>query len=122
MIASSLGVRAAIDDVDRCEKWCSAPNPPHSREVLGVERTGVYGHAGTCAWAIDDGVVGHSTTAGHRWAWQTRAWSHGEREPAAVLYQSVIVTASDPGVSLGGTHVDEDDVLAADFGQWDLAR
>ena len=41
---------------------------------------------------------------------------------AAVLYQSVIVTASDPGVSLGGTHVDEDEVLAADFGQWGLAR
>ena len=35
---------------------------------------------------------------------------------------SVIVTASDPGVSLGGTHVDEDEVLAADFGQWGLAR
>jgi hypothetical protein len=39
-----------------------------------------------------------------------------------VLYQSVIVTASDPGISLGDTHVDEDDILAADFGQWDLAR
>ncbi len=90
--------------------------------VLGVERTGVYGHAGVCAWAIADGVIGHSTTPGFRWAWQTRAWSHGEREPAAVLYQSVIVTASDPGVSLGGTHVDEDDVLAGDFGQWDLGR
>ena len=90
--------------------------------VLGVERTGVYGHAGVCGWAIADGVIGHSTTPGYRWAWQTRAWSHGERVPAAVLYQSVIVTASDPGISLGGTHVDEDQVLAADFGQWDLAR
>ncbi len=90
--------------------------------VLGVERTGMYGHAGACAWAIADGVIGHSTTPGHRWAWQTRAWSDGEREPAAVLYQSVIVTASDPGISLGGTHVDENEVLAADFGQWDLAR
>ena len=90
--------------------------------VLGVERTGVYGHAGACAWAIADGVIGHSTTSGYRWAWQTRAWSDGEREPAAVLYQSVIVTASDPGISLGGTHVDEDDILAADFGQWDLPR
>lgn len=90
--------------------------------VLGVDRTGVYGHAGVCGWAIDDGVIGHSTTPGYRWAWQTRAWSHGVREPAAVLYQSVIVTASDPGVSLAGTHVDEDEVLAADFGQWDLTR
>lgn len=90
--------------------------------VLGVGRTGVYGHAGVCGWAIADGVIGQSTTPGYRWAWQTRAWSHGERQPAAVLYQSVIVTASDPGISLGGTHVDEDDILAADFGQWDLAR
>ena len=46
--------------------------------------------------------------------WRTRT--------AAVLYQRVIVTASDPGISLGGTHVDEDDILAADFGQWDLSR
>jgi glycoside hydrolase-like protein len=90
--------------------------------VLGVERTGVYGHAGVCGWAIADGVIGHSTTPGYRWAWQTRAWSGGERESAAVLYQRVIVTASDPGISLGGTHVDEDDVLAADFGQWDIGR
>jgi hypothetical protein len=39
-----------------------------------------------------------------------------------VLYQYVIVTASDPGVLLGGTHLDVDEVLAADFGQWDLDR
>jgi Domain of unknown function (DUF1906) len=90
--------------------------------VLGVQRTGVYGHADVCGWAIADGVIGNSSVAGYRWAWQTRAWSDGEREPAAVLYQRVIVTASDPGVSLGGTHVDEDGILAADFGQWDLAR
>ena len=90
--------------------------------ILGTERTGIYGHSGACAWAIADGVIGHSTTAGHRWAWQTKAWSHGEREPAAVLYQSIVVTASDPGVLLGGIHVDEDEVLAADFGQWDRGR
>ncbi len=59
--------------------------------VLGVERTGVYGSAGVCGWAIADNVIGHSTTPGYRWAWQTRAWSDGEREPAAVLYQRVIV-------------------------------
>jgi hypothetical protein len=98
-------------------KWLQGIN-----SVLGVERTGVYGSAGVCGWAIADGVIGHSSTPGYRWAWQTRAWSGGEREPAAVLYQRVIVTASDSGVSLGGTHVDEDDILAADFGQWDLAR
>src|ERR1700733_7360666 len=44
--------------------------------VLGVERTGIYGHSQACAWAINDGVIGRSTTAGYRWAWQTKSWSH----------------------------------------------
>ena len=90
--------------------------------VLGVGRTGIYGHARACGWAADDGLIGHSSTAGHRWAWQTSAWSHGAREPRAVLYQSAVNTAANPGPLVGGIHVDVDDVLAADFGQWDLAR
>jgi Domain of unknown function (DUF1906) len=90
--------------------------------VLGVGRTGIYGHAQACGWAIADGVIGNSTTAGHRWAWQTRSWSHGQREPAAVLYQAVVNSPSNPGPLLGGINVDVDDVLAADYGQWDLSR
>jgi hypothetical protein len=90
--------------------------------VLGVDRTGVYGSNRTCAWAIDDGVIGYSTSPGHRWAWQTRAWSGGQREPAAVLFQKELVTASNPGVIIDGISVDVNDVLAADFGQWDLER
>lgn len=90
--------------------------------ILSVNRTGIYGHANACGWAAKDGVIGRSTSEGKWWAWQTRAWSDGVREPAAVLYQYVIVTASDPGVALAGTHVDVDEVLAADFGQWDLER
>jgi Domain of unknown function (DUF1906) len=90
--------------------------------ILGVNRTGIYGHAAACGWAIKDAVIGASTTVGHWWAWQTRAWSHGEREARAVLYQAVVDTASTPGVALGDTHVDVDDVLAPDFGQWDLDR
>ncbi|MFG1929158.1 DUF1906 domain-containing protein [Mycobacterium sp. NPDC048908] len=90
--------------------------------VLGVNRTGIYGHARACGWAIGDGVVGRSTSAGHWWVWQTKAWSNGERAPGAVLYQSVVVTASDPGVVVGGISLDVDDVLAPDFGQWDLNR
>ena len=90
--------------------------------VLGVDRTGIYGGSRQCAWAIGDGVIGRSSTPGYRWAWQTKAWSRGEREPAAVLYQTEVVTASDPGAPIDGVHVDVDDVLAADFGQWDLAR
>ena len=90
--------------------------------VLGVDRTGIYGHARACAWAIADGVIGRSTTAGHRWAWQTAAWSGGDREPTAVLYQYVVNSPSSPGPLLGGIHVDLDEVLATDFGQWDFGR
>lgn len=90
--------------------------------VLGSQRTGIYGGARQCSWAIADDVIGHSTSPGFRWAWQTRAWSGGEREPAAVLFQREIVTATDPGFMIDDIHVDVDDVLAADFGQWDLAR
>ena len=90
--------------------------------VLGVGRTGIYGHAQACGWAIRDGVIGNSTSAGHRWAWQTRSWSNGQREPAAVLFQAVVNSPGNPGPLLGGINVDVDDVLAADFGQWDLDR
>jgi hypothetical protein len=90
--------------------------------VLGAQRTGIYGSARACAWAIAADVIGHSSTPGYRWAWQARAWSQGDREPAAVLFQSVVFTASSPGALIEGIHVDEDDVLAADFGQWDLSR
>lgn len=90
--------------------------------ALGVARTGIYGDAQVCGWAIRDGVIGHSSTPGHLWAWQTRAWSNGEREPAAVLYQTVVNSPGNPGPLLGGINVDVDDVLAADFGQWDLNR
>lgn len=90
--------------------------------VLGVGRTGVYGHAKTCAWAIEDGVIGKSTSPGHWWAWQTRAWSGGVREPRAVLYQTVVNTEKSPGPLLDGINVDVDDVLAPDYGQWDYPR
>ncbi len=86
--------------------------------VLGVDRTGIYGHSRVCAWAIEDGVIGCSTTPGRRWAWQTKAWSCGEREPMAVLYQGVVDTASNPGPLVDGVHVDVNEVLADDFGQW----
>jgi hypothetical protein len=88
--------------------------------VLGVQRTGVYGGVNVCRWAAADGVIGNSRTPGHRWAWQTKAWSRGERDPAAVLYQSVVSTASSPGPIVGGIEVDVNDVLAQDCGQWNL--
>ena len=39
-----------------------------STRSLGVGRTGIYGHAQACGWAIRDGVIGNSSTPGHRWA------------------------------------------------------
>lgn len=90
--------------------------------VLGVQRTGVYGSSLVVAWAIQDGVVGRSTTSGKYWVWQTRAWSGGELESKAVLYQRVIDTASEPGPRIDGTAVDVNDILADDYGQWFLDR
>ena len=96
-------------------KWFRGIN-----SVLGVQRTGVYGGIDVCQWAAADGVIGNSRTPGHRWAWQTKAWSHGKIDPAAVLYQRVVSTASSPGPKVGGFEVDVNDVLAEDFGQWNL--
>lgn len=88
--------------------------------VLGVQRTGVYGGIKVCQWAATDGVIGASSTPGHRWAWQTRAWSGNQVYPAAVLYQRIVSTASNPGPRVGGFEVDVNDVLAPDCGQWNL--
>lgn len=90
--------------------------------VIGKQWTGIYGHSRVCAWAIEDDVVGHSTTPGKRWCWQTRAWSGDEIEPAAVLYQRVIDTPSNPGPVVGGIRCDVNDILAADWGQWQHDR
>src|SRR3954468_19312712 len=90
--------------------------------VLGVQRTGVYGGINVCQWAANDGVIGSSRTRDHRWAWQTRSWSRGQIDPAAVLYQRVVSTASNPGPVVGGLEVDVNDVLAQDCGQWNLHR
>jgi hypothetical protein len=117
--ANSAPIFFSIDDNIDLNTW-NGPAVQWFRginSVLGVDRTGIYGHAQACGWAIRDGVIGRSTTPGYRWAWQTRAWSNGQREPAAVLYQAVI-----EGPVLGGIKVDEDEVLAADYGQWDLGR
>jgi hypothetical protein len=90
--------------------------------VLGVDRTGIYGHSRACRCAIEDGVIGRSSTAGHRSALETSASSHGEREPIAVLYQAVVNSPSNPSPLLDGIHMGLDDVLATDHGQWDLHR
>jgi len=121
---SSAPIFFSIDDDIDLNTWNSVAVQWFRgiNSVLGVNRTGIYGHAQACGWAIRDGVIGNSSTAGYRWAWQTKSWSHGERESMAVLYQAVVNSPSSPGPLLGGINVDVDEVLAPDFGQWDFAR
>lgn len=111
------------EDIDR-DRWNRLALPWFRgiNSVLGVQRTGVYGGIKACQWAMADGVVGSSSTPGRRWAWQTRAWSGSQVHPAAVLYQRIVSTASNPGPRVGGLEVDVNDVLAPDCGQWNLHR
>lgn len=107
------------DDIDRntwntvALQWFRGIN-----SVIGAMRTGIYAGINPCQWAIDDGVIGRSSTPGKAWIWQTRSWSKGQIHPAAVLYQRIIDTASNPGPIVGGIRVDVNDVLALDCGQW----
>ena len=111
------------DDID-LNTWNSLALPWFRgiNSVLGVQRTGVYGGFDVCRWAGASGVIGNSQVPGFRWAWQTRSWSNGQRDPAAVLYQRIIDTASNPGPLVGGFRVDVNDVLAQDCGQWNMHR
>ena len=122
--SNSAPIFFSVDDDINVDTWNSlAVNWFRGiNSVLGVQRTGIYGHAQACRWAINDAVIGRSTTPGHLWAWQTKAWSHGQREAAAVLYQEVVDSPADPSPLLGGIHVDIDEVLATDYGQWDFDR
>jgi hypothetical protein len=109
------------DDIDR-ETWNNLALPWFRgiNSVIGVQRTGIYGGIRPCQWAAADGVIGRSQSPGHVWAWQTRSWSQGQIFPAAVLYQRIVSTASNPGPVVGGLEVDVNDVLAQDCGQWNF--
>ncbi len=109
------------DDISR-DTWNTLALPWFRgiNSVLGVQRTGVYGGIDVCQWAAADGVIGYSRVPGRRWAWQTRAWSGNRVDSAAVLYQRIVSTASNPGPLVGGIEVDVNDVLAQDCGQWNL--
>lgn len=77
--------------------------------VLGRNRVGIYGHSRVCAWAAEDGVIAE-IGGGKFLAWQTAAWSDGERAPEAVLYQR-------PGqVNIGGVDCDVSEVLHPEWG------
>lgn len=86
--------------------------------VLGVQRTGIYGHSRVCHWAgPEDGVIGRLAT-GRYLAWVTRSWSAGQTgRDYAVLYQRVVDTPSSPGPKVDGITVDVSDVLYENWGQ-----
>lgn len=86
------GDQAEIDDYLR---GCAS--------VMGIDRVGVYGSYYVVKRCLDN----HTAT----WAWQTAAWSGGQREPRAHLYQRIGYA------TVGGVECDVNEALQADYGQ-----
>lgn len=109
----------SIDDDVSIDQWndLCAPYLRGAASVLDRQWVGMYGGSKQCAWALEDDLVGHSTTPGKRWLWQTRAWSGQEREAAAVLFQARIDQDQ-----INGIGIDVNETWADDFGQWQLDR
>lgn len=74
-----------------------------ARDVLGIDRMGVYGGYWAVKRALDAGLV--------RWAWQTAAWSGGNVDPRVHLFQRLGT------VTVGGVDCDVDEAKQAQFGQ-----
>ena len=75
--------------------------------VLGVTRTGAYGGFWSVKRLFDAGLI--------HYGWQTYAWSGGNLDKRAQLYQF------SNGHRVAGVGVDYNHALAADFGQWSYA-
>ena len=75
-------------------------------DVISLDRTGVYGSYYVVQRCFDNKTAG--------WAWQTSAWSGGQREPRAHLYQRTGT------VTVGGVNCDVNEALQADFGQYPI--
>jgi hypothetical protein len=71
--------------------------------VLGRPRVGVYGSYYVCRRCLDNGTA--------TWTWQTGAWSGGQREPRAHIYQRIGT------VTVNGVPCDVNESLRPDFGQ-----
>ncbi|MFI5542078.1 glycoside hydrolase domain-containing protein, partial [Nocardia sp. NPDC051900] len=72
--------------------------------VLGVENVGIYGGFWSVSRALDAGVA--------RWAWQTDAWSGGQRDPRINIHQRI------QQVRVDGVPCDVNEALTDDYGQW----
>lgn len=77
-------------------------------DVIGIERTGVYGGLGI----VQEAFAAEAAT----WAWQTYAWSGGGWDPRAQLRQY----SNDH--LLDGVSVDYCRSTVDDFGQWMIGR
>lgn len=71
--------------------------------VIGVSRVGVYGSYWVVQRCLDNGTA--------RWAWQTAAWSGGQIEPRAHIYQRIGFATVD------GVECDVNEARQIDFGQ-----
>ncbi|MCP2165437.1 glycoside hydrolase domain-containing protein [Goodfellowiella coeruleoviolacea] len=72
--------------------------------VVGIDRVGVYGSFSVVGHCLDVGTA--------RYAWQTAAWSGGQADLRAHLFQRRGT------VYVGGIACDVNDSNASDFGQW----
>jgi peptidoglycan hydrolase-like protein with peptidoglycan-binding domain len=91
------------DATDR-EKPTIAEYLKGAASVIGKKRVGVYGGYWVVKYCLDNAVASYG--------WQTYAWSSGQRDQRAQLYQH------HNGVIIGGVNCDKDTAYAADFGQW----
>lgn len=71
--------------------------------VIGIGRTGGYGGYWLVKYLFDSGLI--------TYGWQAVAWSGGNREARAHLFQRL------GGVTVNGTQCDVNDALKADYGQ-----
>jgi hypothetical protein len=76
--------------------------------VLGRDRVGLYAGFYPIKRAFDAGKI--------KYGWQTYAWSGGKWDSRAQLQQYR------NGVNLGGSDVDYDRAMDADFGQWKVGE
>lgn len=81
--------------------------------VLGVDKTGIYGHSRALSWAEEDQVA--------YFFWQTRAWSNEAKHPFCDLYQDIIDTPSEPGPRIDGIACDINDLYSTVWGQYGFA-
>jgi hypothetical protein len=78
------------------------------RAVLGPARVGGYGGYWAVRRLFDAQLISYG--------WQTKAWSGGQIDPRAHLYQE------QNGIKLAGADVDVDKARSVDFGGWQVGQ